>query len=111
MNKNISEKEIDDLVVSQADDDAAWGKSIRVNRKRPFSLNFPRSAEIISEKEILSGEPVFRGTQVPISALLDDLEKGVSLDDFLKNFPTVKREQAIHVLELFRNSLSQLRAA
>jgi|SRR5690348_7111230 uncharacterized protein (DUF433 family) len=111
MNKNLSENEIDDLVTSQADDDTAWGKSIRVNRKRLFSLSFGPSSEITSEKEILSGEPVFRGTRVPISALLDDLEKGVSLDDFLKNFPTVKREQAINVLELFRNSLSQLKAA
>ena len=92
---NLAEPDLDDLVISQADDEAAWDKSIRVNRERLFSLSFGPSSEITSEKEILSGEPVFRGTQVPISALLDDLEKGVSLDDFLKNFPTVKREQAL----------------
>jgi len=110
MNKNLTEKEIDELVISQANDDDAWEKPIRVNRKKVFSLNFSKSSEIVSEKGILSGTPVFRGTSVPVSALLDNLENGVSLDEFLKNFPTVKREQAIKVLELFKNSLAQLEA-
>lgn len=111
MNKNLTEKEIDELVISQADDDEAWEKPIRVNRKKVFSLNFPKPSEIVSEKEILSGEPVFRGTRVPVSALLENLEAGVSLDDFLKNFPTVRREQAIQVLDYFKKSLAQLKAA
>ncbi|MBC7901690.1 MAG: DUF433 domain-containing protein [Saprospiraceae bacterium] len=51
------------------------------------------------DKDILSGTPVFECTRVPVSALLDNLEVGVSLDEFLDNFPTVKREQAILVLE------------
>jgi len=111
MNKNLTEKEIDELVISQANDDGAWGKPIRVNRKKVFSLSFPQSSEIVSEKDILGGTPVFRGTRVPVSALLDNLETGVSLDEFLENFPTVKREQAVEVLELFKNSLAQLEAA
>ncbi len=111
MNKNLTEKEIDELVISQADDDEAWEKPIRVNRKKVFSLNFPQPSEIVSEKEILSGEPVFRGTRVPVSALLENLEAGVSLDDFLKNFPTVRREQAVQVLDYFKKSLAQLKAA
>lgn len=95
----------------QADDDGAWGKPIRVNRKKVFSLNFSQPSEIVSEKNILSGEPVFRGTRVPVAALLENLEVGVSLDEFLENFPSVKREQAVKVLELFKNSLSQLKIA
>ncbi|MDQ6785289.1 MAG: DUF433 domain-containing protein [Acidobacteriota bacterium] len=72
-------------------------------------MDFPRPSEIVSEKEVLSGEPVFRGTRVPVSALLDNLEVGVSLDEFLKNFPTVKREQAVQILEYFKKSLSRLK--
>ena len=108
MNKNLTEKEIDEFVILQANDDDAWEKPIRVNRKKVFSLSFSPTFEIVSEKEILSGTPVFRGTRVPVSALLDNFENGVSLDEFLENFPTVKREQAIKVLELFKNSLAQL---
>ena len=63
------------------------------------------------DKEILSGTPVFEGTRVPVSALLDNLEVGVSLDEFLENFPTVTREQAIQVLEYFKSSLDDLEKA
>jgi uncharacterized protein (DUF433 family) len=52
------------------------------------------------DSEILGGEPVFKGTRVPIETLFLHLEKGISLDDFLEDFPTVSREQAIAVLEL-----------
>lgn len=55
---------------------------------------------ITIDKEILSGNPVFKGTRVPIEALFDHLEKGVSLDEFLGDFPTVAREQAIAVIEI-----------
>jgi uncharacterized protein (DUF433 family) len=54
---------------------------------------------INSDKEILSGTPVFEGTRVPVAALLDNLEAGVSLDEFLDNFPSVTKEQAVQVLE------------
>lgn len=54
------------------------------------------------DREIMSGVPVFSGTRVPVSALLDNLEVGVSLDEFLENFPTVTREQAVSVLDHFR---------
>ena len=63
------------------------------------------------DKEILSGTPVFEGTRVPVSALLDNLEVGVSLDEFLENFPTVKREQAVQVLEYFKASLDDFKIA
>ncbi len=63
------------------------------------------------DKEILSGTPVFRGTRVPVSALLDNFEVGVSLDEFLENFPTVKREQAVQILEYFKSTLNDIKKA
>ena len=57
------------------------------------------------DKEILSGTPVFQGTRVPVAALLDNLEVGVSLDKFLENSPTVKREQTVQVLKYFKSTL------
>ncbi len=50
--------------------------------------------------DVLSGTPVFRGTRVPVQALLDHLEAGDSLDRFLAEFPTVQREQAVQFVEL-----------
>jgi len=52
-----------------------------------------------SDPEIMSGEPVFVGTRVPVRNLLDYLEGGDSLEDFLDNFPSVTREQVIAFLE------------
>ena len=63
------------------------------------------------DKEIMSGTPVFQGTRVPVAALLDNLEVGVSLDSFLENFPTVKREQAVQVLEYFKSTLNDIKRA
>ena len=54
---------------------------------------------ITVDPEILSGAPVFRGTRVPVAALLDNLAAGLTLDEFLDNFPSVGREQALQVLE------------
>lgn len=54
---------------------------------------------IIQDSEILSGEPVFRGTRVPFQTLLDYLEGGDTLDEFLEQYPGVTREQAIAALE------------
>ncbi len=61
--------------------------------------------------EILSGTPVFEGTRVPVSALIDNLEVGVSLDEFLENFPTVRREQAVQVLEYLKTTLVDIKQA
>lgn len=52
-----------------------------------------------SHPEILSGTPVFVGTRVPVRTLLDYLEGGDTLDDFLEDFPGVSREQAVQFLE------------
>lgn len=54
---------------------------------------------ITIDKEILNGTPVFAGTRVPVESLFDHLESGVSLDDFLEDFPSVSKQQAIAVLD------------
>jgi len=54
---------------------------------------------IVQDPDILSGQPVFRGTCVPFQALLDYLEGGDTLDEFLEQYPGVSREQAIAALE------------
>lgn len=54
---------------------------------------------IIKNPQIMSGTPVFRGTRVPFQTLLDYLEGGETLDEFLDDFPTVTREDAIGALE------------
>jgi uncharacterized protein (DUF433 family) len=58
------------------------------------------------DKEILSGIPVFRGTRVPVQTLFDHLEKGIPLDEFLDDFPTVKKDQAVAVIEMASKLLS-----
>lgn len=57
------------------------------------------------DPEKLSGTPVFFGTRVPIKNLFDCFEAGESLDEFLDQFPTVTREQALRVLELSKERL------
>ena len=54
---------------------------------------------IIKDPDILGGEPVFRGTRVPFQTLLDYLEHGKTLNQFLDEFPTVTREEALAALE------------
>ena len=54
---------------------------------------------------LMSGTPCFAGTRVPVKSLFDYLEAGDSLDEFLDQFPTVKREVAINVLEASRLAL------
>ncbi len=54
---------------------------------------------ITVDKEILSGTPVFKGTRVPIKNLFDYLETGESIETFLKDFPSVRRELILQLLE------------
>jgi len=63
---------------------------------------------ITVDPEIVSGVPVFRGTRVPVDALISNLEAGLTLDEFLDNFPTETRDQAISVLEFYRETLRRL---
>ena len=67
-----------------------------------------RHSDLIeSDPEKLGGTPVFHRTRVPIKNLFDYLEGGDSLEIFLDDFPTVTRDQAIGVLELFKVELLQ----
>jgi uncharacterized protein (DUF433 family) len=58
-----------------------------------------------SDPEILGGTPVFVGTRVPAQSLFDYLEGGETLDEFLRQFPSVDRAQAITVLDMARESI------
>ncbi|MEO5739198.1 MAG: DUF433 domain-containing protein [Vicinamibacterales bacterium] len=60
---------------------------------------------IHSDPEIMGGTPVFVGTRVPVQTLIDYLEAGDPLDDFLVDFPSVTREHAVAVLELAKEML------
>ena len=61
-----------------------------------------KSSVVHSDPEILGGTPVFVGTRVPVKNLYDYLEAGDSLGEFLTDFPSVTREQAVAALELAR---------
>ena len=58
-----------------------------------------------SNADVLGGTPVFVGTRVPVQTLLDYLEAGDSLNQFLEHFPSVTREQAVALLELAKSML------
>lgn len=64
-----------------------------------------RSKVITSDPGVLGGAPVFAGTRVPARTLIDYLEAGQSLAEFLADFPTVTREQAIAALEAAKRAL------
>jgi len=65
-----------------------------------------KKRKIISvDPEVMGGTPCFAGTRVPIQTLLDYLEAGDGIDDFLDGFPTVKREQVIAFLEEAKDRL------
>ena len=66
----------------------------------------PQSKVFHSDPEILGGIPVFVGTRVPLENLFDYLEGGDRLEEFLDQFPSVSREQAIAALELAEAALT-----
>src|SRR2546430_9590607 len=78
---------------------ARWPKVVRegslAGRKPPIS----------TARDILGGTPVFEGTRVPVQTLLDYLEAGESIDDFLDGFPSVSRDQIISFLEMAKDRL------
>ena len=57
------------------------------------------------DAERLSGTPCFKGTRVPVQALIDHIEGNSALEDFLAGFPSVSREQAIQFIELAKDNL------
>ena len=66
----------------------------------------PRPPVIHRDPDILGGTPVFVGTRVPFRNLIDYLERGHSLDEFLDEFPSVSRDQAVAALEAAHEALS-----
>jgi uncharacterized protein (DUF433 family) len=62
---------------------------------------------IIIDPEILGGTPVFSGTRVPVKFFFEYIESGETLDEFLFNFPTVKKDQALQLLEMARKLIIQ----
>ncbi len=79
--------------------------SVKLNRMNPFNAAAMPTSAIESSPDVLGGTPVFAGTRVPIANLTDYLEAGDSLDEFLSDFPSVTREQAIAVLERAKEAL------
>ena len=64
-----------------------------------------RQNSVVKDPDILGGEPVFRGTRVPFKILIEYLEGGDTLDQFLEQYPSVSRELAIDAIEEARSSL------
>jgi uncharacterized protein (DUF433 family) len=64
---------------------------------RPIALS--DGSVVRSEPEILAGKPVFVGTRVPVQTLIEYLEADYSLEEYLENFPSVRRQQAVAFLE------------
>ena len=65
-----------------------------------------KSNDLITvDSDILGGTPVFKGTRVPVKSLFDYLEAGDSLEEFLHQFPSVQREQAVAALEYARDQV------
>ena len=64
-----------------------------------------QNAVISRSPDVMGGTPVFAGTRVPVQTLLDYLEAGDSIDDFLGGFPSVSRDQVINFLEQAKDRL------
>jgi uncharacterized protein (DUF433 family) len=64
-----------------------------------------KKSVIVADPEVMGGTPVFRGTRVPVQTLIDYLEAGDSIAEFLEGFPTVNGKQAIALLEEMKERL------
>ena len=67
------------------------------------------SLPVTIDPDVVSGTPVFAGTRVPVEALLDNIAAGVTLDEFLDNFPSVTHNQVLAVLTFSNQTLKKLR--
>lgn len=69
------------------------------------------SVQVVSSSiQVMGGTPVFAGTRVPIETLIDYLKAGETIDEFLKGFPTVSREQIIEFLNQAEKEMEKLAA-
>lgn len=80
-----------------------WGRGYNLGGGRKMLLH--DESLITRDSDILGGTPVFAGTRVPVQTLLDYLEGGYPLAEFLDHFPTVQRQQAQQVLALLKRAL------
>jgi uncharacterized protein (DUF433 family) len=64
-----------------------------------------KTTVVCRDPDVMGGTPVFRGTRVPVQTLLDYLEAGESIDEFLAGFPSVSRRQVIEFLEAAKDRL------
>jgi uncharacterized protein (DUF433 family) len=64
-----------------------------------------RKPVVTCSPDVLGGTPVFAGTRVPVQTLIDYLEGGETIDDFLEGFPTVGRDQVVAFLEEARDKM------
>jgi uncharacterized protein (DUF433 family) len=76
-----------------------WNCGVAIRAKVGLIVGMKRDSVVLIDPEIMSGTPCFAGTRVPARTLIDYLEGGDSLADFLEDFPTVSREQAVALLE------------
>lgn len=67
-----------------------------------------KNTVVTVSKEIMGGTPVFAGTRVPIQTLIDYLVAGDSIDEFLKGFPTVKRDQVVEFLKAAEQEMGNI---
>jgi uncharacterized protein (DUF433 family) len=77
------------------------------HQAQPFAYDLAM-AVILSHPDILGGTPCFAGTRVPVESLFVSLERGHSLEYFLAQFPSVRREQALAVLAMAREDIPRL---
>lgn len=117
MAHSSAESELMEILHRVSDDEAEqildFARSIEIQtakmqrvineRKAIYSVSPLRIVH--SDPEILGGTPVFTGTRVPVKTLLDYLEAGDSIDEFLDHFPSVSRTQAIAALEIGKEML------
>ena len=66
---------------------------------------------VTTDPEILGGTPVFAGTRVPVAVLFENLADGLSLEEILESYPTLKREQAVEALQQAERLLELAKAA
>lgn len=92
-------------------DDPKGSDLRRRGKETPAALRGETLSPLWRDPDIMGGEPVFVGTRVPVSHMLDYLQGGYDLDEFLDDFPEVGREQAEQAIDLLHDTLPDLAPA
>ena len=82
-----------------------WPGHGNAAKKQGYNESVMSNSAVVSDPEIMNGTPCFQGTRVPFKNLMDYLEGGHSLGEFLDQFPSVSRETAVQALEEAKESL------